>query len=81
MIHNILNIKAAVTYAPYQDLENKIMLKGILDDPTNFRSHIRRYTFSLSIQLIFGHRCPDMNDPDLQELFIVGMMAASAISC
>lgn len=73
MIHNILNMKAAVTYAPYQDLENKIMLRGFLDDPTNFHSHIRRYTFSLSTQLIFGHRCPDMNDPDLKELFVVSV--------
>jgi len=72
MIHNILNLKAAVTYAPYQDLENKIMLKGFLEDPTNFHSHLRRYTFSLSTQLIFGHRCPDINDPDLKELFVVG---------
>lgn len=71
IIHNILNIKAAVTYAPYQDLENKIMLKGFLDEPEKFLDHVRRYTFSLSTQLVFGYRCPDMNDPDLKELFVV----------
>lgn len=49
------------------------MLKGFLDDPNNFHGHIRRYTFSLSTQLIFGHRCPDMDDPDLEELFIGGI--------
>ena len=72
MIHNILNIKAAVTYTPYQDLENKIMLTGLIDDPGNFLDHIRRFTFSLSTQLIFGFRCPDMDDPNLKALFWVG---------
>ena len=71
MVHNILNIKAAVTYTPYQDLENKIMLKGFLDLPDQFLDHLRRYTFSLSTQLIFGFRCPDMNDTNLKELFVV----------
>ncbi|KAK5079301.1 hypothetical protein LTR64_002276 [Lithohypha guttulata] len=69
MIHNILNMKAAVTYTPYQDLENKIMLKGFLEEPQIFLDHVRRYTFSLSTQLIFGYRCPDMNDANLKELF------------
>jgi len=71
MIHNILNIKAAVTYVPYQDLENKIMLTGLLDSPEDFLNHIRRFTFSLSTQLIFGFRCSDIRDPNLQQLFWV----------
>lgn len=29
MLHNILNIKAARTYVPYQDLENKQMMDGL----------------------------------------------------
>lgn len=71
MVHNILNIKAAVTYLPYQDLENKFLLAGLLDSPNDFLSHIRRYTFSLSTQMIFGYRAPDMKDPRLQQLFWV----------
>lgn len=71
MIHNILNIKAAVTYVPYQDLENKMMLVGFLDSPENFLDHLRRYTFSLSTQIIFGYRCSDIRDPNLQQLFWV----------
>ncbi|KAG9194272.1 hypothetical protein G6011_04307 [Alternaria panax] len=31
IVHNNLNIKAARTYAPYQELENKPMLVGFLD--------------------------------------------------
>jgi hypothetical protein len=74
-IHNILNIKAAVTYVPYQDLENKIMLQGFLDEPHAFLDHIRRYTFSLSTQIIFGYRAPSTKDPNLQQLFWVSWLS------
>ncbi|KAH7131833.1 cytochrome p450 monooxygenase [Dendryphion nanum] len=69
MIHNILNIKAAVTYLPYQDLENKILLAGLLDHPQDLLKQIRRFSYSLSTQMIFGYRSPDYADPELQELF------------
>lgn len=77
MIHNILNIKAAVTYVPYQDLENKFLLKGLLDSPDQFLKHIRRFTYSLSTQMIFGYRCVDFYDPKLQQLFTVSRMQPS----
>ena len=73
IIHSILNMKAAASYVPYQDLENKVLLAGLLDTPQEFLSHIRRYTFSLSTQIIFGFRCPDMRDARLQQLFWVGL--------
>ncbi|KAH6879558.1 cytochrome p450 monooxygenase [Thelonectria olida] len=69
MIHKALNIKAAVTYVPYQDLENKVLLAGILDTPKNFLLHIRRFTYSLSTQMIFGYRCTSNQDPNLLQLF------------
>jgi hypothetical protein len=65
-------MKAAITYVPYQDLENKVMLKGFLDSPKQLHEHIRRYTFSLSTQMIFGYRSPDIKDQDLQQLLWVG---------
>ena len=71
MIHNILNIKAAVTYVPYQDLENKFMLLGLLNQPDEFANHMRRYTNSLTTQMVFGFRTLDINDPKLQQLFHV----------
>jgi hypothetical protein len=71
MIHNILNIKAAVTYVPYQDLENKFMLLGLLNQPEEFANHMRRYTNSLTTQMVFGFRTIDINDPKLQQLFHV----------
>ncbi|KAF7166314.1 hypothetical protein CNMCM6106_002172 [Aspergillus hiratsukae] len=69
MIHNFLNIKAAVTYVPYQDLENKFLLEGLLDTPDDLLRHIRRYTYSLSTQMIYGYRCVNNRDPNLLQLF------------
>lgn len=71
MIHNILNIKAAATYVPYQDLECKIMLAGLLDTPDDLHNQLRRFTYSLSTQIIFGFRSGSIQDPNLQQLFWV----------
>lgn len=75
MIHNILNLKAAVTYVPYQDLENKQLLVGLLDEPEEFVDHLRRYSNSLSTQMIFGYRTPSKEDPDLKQLFEAGALS------
>ncbi|RYP69934.1 hypothetical protein DL771_005794 [Monosporascus sp. 5C6A] len=64
-----LNIKAARTYVPYQDLENKAMLVGFLDQPALFIDHIRRYTNSLSTQMMFGFRTTSLDDPKLKQLY------------
>ncbi|KAF3003711.1 hypothetical protein E8E13_009112 [Curvularia kusanoi] len=69
IVHNNLNIKAARTYVPYQDLENKAMLMGILEKPDLFADHIRRYTNSLTTQMIFGFRTTSIDDPKLKQLF------------
>lgn len=72
-MHNILNIKVAAKYVPYQDLENKVLLKGLLDAPASEHlfNHLRRFSYSLSTQMIFGYRCPDFRDPRLEQLFYV----------
>ncbi|KAF2491902.1 cytochrome P450 [Lophium mytilinum] len=69
IVHNNLNIKAARTYVPYQDLENKAMLVGFLDTPDLFINHIRRYTNSLTTQMVFGFRTTSIDDPKLKQLF------------
>lgn len=71
MVHNILNIKAAVTYVPYQDLENKFLLQDLLNTPDDLLRHIRRFTYSLSTQMIYGYRCVNNRDPKLLQLFEV----------
>ncbi|KAG9203893.1 hypothetical protein G6514_002054 [Epicoccum nigrum] len=69
IVHNNLNIKAARTYVPYQDLENRAMLMGFLDKPDLFVNHIRRYTNSLTTQMVFGFRTTSIDDPKLKQLF------------
>jgi hypothetical protein len=73
LVHNILNIKVAAKYVPYQDLENKFLLAGLLDTPDALFNHIRRFSYSLSTQMIFGFRCPDISDPMLKRLFEVSL--------
>ncbi|KAF2828007.1 cytochrome P450 [Ophiobolus disseminans] len=69
IVHNNLNIRAARTYVPYQDLENKALLHGLLDEPHLFIDHIRRYTNSLTTQMIFGFRTTSIDDPKLKQLY------------
>ncbi|CAO2652685.1 Nn.00g020960.m01.CDS01 [Neocucurbitaria sp. VM-36] len=69
IVHNNLNIKAAKTYVPYQDLENKAMLVGFVEQPDLFVDHIRRYTNSLTTQMVFGFRTTSIDDPKLKQLF------------
>ncbi|KAH7397323.1 cytochrome P450 [Pyrenochaeta sp. MPI-SDFR-AT-0127] len=79
IIHNNLNIKAARTYIPYQDLENKFMLVSFLEAPNLFIDHIRRYTNSLTTQMVFGFRTTSNQDPKLKQLFY-GFEKFSAIT-
>jgi cytochrome P450 len=53
MIHSLLNVQAARTYVPYQDLENKQMLNDLLNTPDDFVNHMRRYR-TLWSELIKG---------------------------
>ncbi|KAI1748991.1 cytochrome P450 [Xylaria castorea] len=68
IVHNSLNIKASRAYVPYQDLENKAMLLGFLEQPSRFFNHLQRYTNSISTQMIFGFRTLDIDDPRLEQL-------------
>lgn len=69
IVHNILHIKAARTYVPYQDLENKQMIVDLLDEPDQFVGHLRRYANSLTSQMVFGSRTVSMKDPKMVKLF------------
>ncbi|KAF2177781.1 cytochrome P450 [Zopfia rhizophila CBS 207.26] len=68
-LHQILSVSAARTYVPYQDLENKAMLLGVLENPNNFIEHLRRYTASLTTQMTFGFRTTSIEDPRFKQAF------------
>ncbi|KNG46886.1 cytochrome p450 [Stemphylium lycopersici] len=69
IVHISLSINASKAYVPYQDLENKAMLMGLLEEPDRFVDHIRRYTNSLTTQMIFGFRTESIDDPRLKQLY------------
>ncbi|KAK9782620.1 putative Cytochrome P450 [Seiridium cardinale] len=69
IVHSSLNIKASRAYVSYQDLENKVMLLGFLDSPEQFIDHIRRFTNSLTTQMVFGFRTTNNDDPKLKQLY------------
>jgi hypothetical protein len=75
MMHNTLNVKTAVAYIPYQDLENKDMMMAFLHQPKDFLKHVRRYTTSLTTQMVFGYRTTSNRDPRLLEFFEVGCIS------
>jgi hypothetical protein len=75
MMHNTLNVKTAVAYIPYQDLENKDMMMAFLSQPEDFLKHVRRYTTSLTTQMVFGYRTTSNRDPRLLEFFEVGRVS------
>ncbi|KAI1470391.1 putative cytochrome P450 [Daldinia caldariorum] len=68
-VHRILSVAAARTYVPYQDLENKAMLMGFLESPSDFNDHLRRYTTSLTTQMTFGFRTTTIDDRRFKEIF------------
>jgi len=70
-LHRILSVSAARSYVPYQDLENKAMLFGVLERPNDFIQHLRRYTASLTTQMTFGFRTTSIEDPRFRTAFDV----------
>ncbi|KAF4830407.1 Cytochrome P450 monooxygenase yanC [Colletotrichum tropicale] len=69
IFHQVLHISAAKGYVPYQDLESKQMLSGFLDEPGLFIDHIRRFTNSLTTQMVFGFRTTSIHDEKLKKLY------------
>ncbi|KAH6621612.1 cytochrome P450 [Chaetomium sp. MPI-SDFR-AT-0129] len=69
LFHSLLRVGASKSYVPYQDLESTSMMVAILDEPNLVFDHIRRYTNSLSTQIIYGFRTARINDPRLLQLY------------
>ncbi|KAJ4418923.1 hypothetical protein N0V82_005272 [Gnomoniopsis sp. IMI 355080] len=82
--HNTLDVKAADSYVPYQDLESKHLLAGFLEAPDSFEDHLKRYTHSQTTQIVFGFRIISIHDPNLKQFFesfeqvVVATQATSA---
>ncbi|KAF2653084.1 cytochrome P450 [Lophiostoma macrostomum CBS 122681] len=68
-VHNHLNIRSARSYIPYQDLESLQMLLGVLETPDRWDAHLRRFTNSMTTQMVFGFRTTDIDDAKMHQLF------------
>ncbi|GKU16349.1 unnamed protein product [Fusarium langsethiae] len=69
LVHSLLNVTAARSYVPYQDLENKQMLYELVTRPDKFLQSIRRYSNALTTTMVFGRRSQVYQDPKLMQLF------------
>lgn len=55
------------------------MLLAMLEEPTKFMDHIRRYTMSTVTQMAFGFRTTSIEDPRFQEAFEVCLQSLTVI--
>ncbi|KAL1999237.1 hypothetical protein VTN02DRAFT_4837 [Thermoascus thermophilus] len=69
MIHNLLNIKTAVNYIPFQELELRQMLADMVKRPNKYHDHVRRYSTSLVTSITFGWRSLAFNDPEVRQIY------------
>jgi cytochrome P450 len=69
MIHNLLNIKTAVEYIPFQELELRQMLADMVKEPNAYHDHVRRYSTSLVTSFTFGWRSLAFHDPDVKAIY------------
>jgi hypothetical protein len=54
------------------------MLVGMLDQPERWNDHLRRYTSSVTTQLVFGFRTTDIDDAKMHQLFSVSIEYADS---
>lgn len=71
LVHDHLNVRASISYTPYQDLENRQMLLGMLERPGRWVDHLRRYSNALTTQIVFGFRTTSIDDEKMHALFEV----------
>jgi cytochrome P450 len=69
IMHAILNIKNASTFAPFQDLESRQMLWEIMVKPEEWFFANQRFANSVVMSVVFGKRVLTRDDPQLEGLF------------
>lgn len=71
MIHHLLNIKTAVNYIPFQELELRQMLHDMVMKPEKYHDHVRRYSTSLVTSITFGWRSLAFGNPEVKQIYEV----------
>jgi len=71
MVHSLLNVKTAVDYIPFQELELRQMLADMVRTPDKYHDHVRRYSTSLVTSFTFGWRSLAFDHPDVKQIYEV----------
>ncbi|KAF8176366.1 cytochrome P450, partial [Mycena galopus ATCC 62051] len=69
--HAILTPEASARHLPIQQAEASQLLHDILRQPQSFYTHIRRYSNSVILSVLYGKRAPRYETPETTALFCV----------
>ena len=69
IMHSILNIKNAATFAPFQDVESKQLIYEVLQKPDLWWRANQRFANSVIMSVVFGKRIIEREDENVEELF------------
>lgn len=69
IMHSILNIRNAATFAPFQDLESRQLVYEVLQKPEKWYRANQRFANSVVMSVVFGKRILDRSDANVEALF------------
>ncbi|SJL00076.1 uncharacterized protein ARMOST_03388 [Armillaria ostoyae] len=67
----MLAMQASLEYLPTQKAEAAQVMYDILQSPEAFFTHIRRYSNSVILSVLYGKRCPRHESPEAKAFFTV----------
>ncbi|KAF2117171.1 cytochrome P450 [Lophiotrema nucula] len=68
IMHSILNLKNAPTFAPFQDIESKQLVYEVLQKPEDWWKSNQRFANSVVMSVVFGKRM-SKEDQNVERLF------------
>ncbi|PBK75561.1 cytochrome P450 [Armillaria solidipes] len=69
--HTMLATQVSLEYLPAQKAEATQVMYDILQSPEAFFTHIRRYSNSVILSVLYGKRCPRYESPEAKAFFTV----------
>lgn len=62
VLHLGFHSRQAASYNEIQSMESKVVLKQLLDDPSNFEKHFQRFAGSVAVSVTYGRRIETSDD-------------------
>ncbi|KAF5519594.1 Cytochrome P450 monooxygenase atE [Colletotrichum aenigma] len=69
--HSLLNLNATKKYQSTQELESRVLLQDLLNQPDQYYTINRRYSTSVILLATYGYRIPSFQDPLITKIFTV----------